>query len=89
MQFRLLGPVEAWAGERKIHLEDPRQRVVLAALALDVGRSVPLTGLVDALWGDGPPATAKQQTHSSISALRQVLGGLFSGQLVEVQSDNC
>jgi DNA-binding SARP family transcriptional activator/tetratricopeptide (TPR) repeat protein len=75
LQLRLLGPVEAWDGERQVRLEGPRQRLVLAALALDVGRSVPLAGLVNTIWGDDPPATAKQQVQSSISALRRVLGG--------------
>jgi len=75
LQFRLLGPVEAWDGERQVRLEGPRQRLVLAALALDVGRSVPLAGLVNAIWGDDPPLTAKQQVQSSISALRRELGG--------------
>jgi DNA-binding SARP family transcriptional activator len=36
---RLLGPVAAWAGDRKIDLGPRKQRLVFAVLALEASRS--------------------------------------------------
>jgi DNA-binding SARP family transcriptional activator len=33
--------------------------------------------LIDAVWGDQPPATARQQMHSAVSALRRTLGDVI------------
>ncbi|MEW1584343.1 hypothetical protein AB0283_02680 [Micromonospora vinacea] len=40
MEIRILGPVEVWAGGRLVEAGAARQRAVLAALAVDVGRPV-------------------------------------------------
>jgi WD40 repeat protein/DNA-binding SARP family transcriptional activator len=52
----------------------PRDRVVLAALALRLGESVSAERLADALWGDRPPATWAKVIHGCVSRLRKVLG---------------
>ncbi len=76
VEIGLLGPVGAWQGGRQVPLGGPRQRAVLAVLALEVGHVVPVATLVDAVWGEDPPATVKQQVHTTISALRRALGGV-------------
>ena len=78
VEFRLLGPIEAVDKERPIALGGPRQRVVLAALALQPGQVVSVGQLVDALWGEDPPATAQQQVFTCISTLRRALDGLIA-----------
>ncbi|HEX6423864.1 MAG TPA: BTAD domain-containing putative transcriptional regulator, partial [Acidimicrobiales bacterium] len=52
----------------------PRDRVVLAALALRPGETVGAEQLADALWGDRPPATWDKVIHGCVSRLRKVLG---------------
>jgi DNA-binding SARP family transcriptional activator len=52
---RLLGPVEIWAGSARVEVGPPRQRAVLAALAVDAGRVVAVEALVDRVWGPEPP----------------------------------
>jgi DNA-binding SARP family transcriptional activator len=47
MEFRLLGPVELRAAERVLPLGGPRQRSVVAALAVDAGGPVPVEALID------------------------------------------
>lgn len=42
-------------------------------MLLDVNRVVPTSRLVDALWDDQPPATAKSQVQICVSALRRQL----------------
>ncbi len=75
--FRLLGPIEAWRGERLLMLGGWRQRSVLAILALHPDHAVAVSDLMDAVWTEEPPVTARQQIHSAISRLRRVLGDLI------------
>lgn len=72
-EFRLLGPVEAVVDGRPARLA-PQPRAVLAMLLLHAGRVVPATRLVDAIWGDEPPATAPNIVHGYVSQLRKALG---------------
>ncbi|MFT7841804.1 winged helix-turn-helix domain-containing protein [Saccharothrix sp. BKS2] len=53
-----------------------RQRCVPAALAVDVGRVVPVDRLVDRVWGEDPPSRARDALMSYLSRLRRVAAGL-------------
>lgn len=50
----------------------PREQIVLAMLALRAGHVVSVDQLIDVVWGDDPPATARGQIQSSVSALRKL-----------------
>jgi WD40 repeat protein/DNA-binding SARP family transcriptional activator len=52
----------------------PRERVVLAALALHPGETLSAELLADALWGEHPPATWAKVIHGCVARLRKVLG---------------
>jgi DNA-binding SARP family transcriptional activator/tetratricopeptide (TPR) repeat protein len=69
--FRILGPMEVAGG--RLALDAPRQRVVLAMLLVEANKVVPLDRLADAVWDDGPPATARSQVQICISILRREL----------------
>src|SRR5689334_8046235 len=71
--FRLLGPVEVWHGAERIDVGHPRQRTVLAALLADAGRSVPVATLIDRVWGQAPPRSARQSLHAHLTRVRQVV----------------
>jgi DNA-binding SARP family transcriptional activator len=73
VEFRLLGAVEAWSGERQLCLGPRQQRIVLAVLALKVNQIVPVGRLVDLIWSDSPPQTARHAIHVRVSQLRTVL----------------
>ena len=73
VDVRLLGTVEVCADGIVPPLGGPKQRAVLADLALHAGQVVPTTQLIDDLWGEQPPASAKSTLESYISRLRQVL----------------
>ncbi len=51
-----------------------RDRVVLSALALRPGRSLPTDRLADALWGGHPPASAAKVIQGCVARLRKLLG---------------
>ncbi len=71
MVLRLLGPVELVHEGRSLDLGGPRQRVVLALLGLNVSRTTSTDQLIDAVWGDSPPTTARGQIQVAISTLRK------------------
>lgn len=75
MWFGLLGPVRVRDGEREFGAGSRRERVVLAFLLLEGGRSVGGSRLIEAVWGPGAPPTAKAQLHNLVSALRRRIGG--------------
>jgi tetratricopeptide (TPR) repeat protein/DNA-binding SARP family transcriptional activator len=70
VEFRLLGPVQAWIGGRPVDLGVRKQRFVFAVLALEANRLVPTDRLVDLVWPDGPPATARAAVYTYVSRLR-------------------
>jgi DNA-binding NarL/FixJ family response regulator/DNA-binding SARP family transcriptional activator len=58
MQFRILGPVGVWDGDRRVDLgkaESAKARCVLAALLRDPGELVASETLSERVWGDDPP----------------------------------
>ncbi|MFI6099816.1 BTAD domain-containing putative transcriptional regulator [Lentzea sp. NPDC051213] len=71
MEFRLLGPVEAWVGNARVPLGGTKPRTLLAALLLEHDRVVPATRLVDLIWGDAPPETARALIQTYVSVLRR------------------
>jgi DNA-binding SARP family transcriptional activator len=73
MQLRILGPLELVADHHLIKTGGPREHIVLAALALRANRVVTVEYLIDAVWGEDPPTTARSQIQTCISALRKVL----------------
>jgi DNA-binding SARP family transcriptional activator/tetratricopeptide (TPR) repeat protein len=73
VEIRLLGPVEVWAGARVLAVGEPQQRLVLAAVAVDVPRPVPVGTVVDRVWGQDPPAQARTAVAARVSHLRHVL----------------
>lgn len=73
ISFRLLGPLEAQAGDRALALGGPKQRAVLALLLLQANEIVPLERLTDEVWGDDPPASAAHALEAYVSRLRALL----------------
>jgi DNA-binding SARP family transcriptional activator len=74
IEFRILGSVEARAGGSRLDLGGPRQRSVLAVLLLHTGQVVPVSALIDAVWGGEPPETAVNLLQGYVSDLRKALG---------------
>ena len=74
LEFRILGPVEVWDGEKAVALGGQRQRAVLALLAIHVGEVVPSERLITYLWGESPPPTAATSLQNAVSQLRKALG---------------
>ncbi|WP_395111024.1 BTAD domain-containing putative transcriptional regulator [Actinomadura sp. SCN-SB] len=79
--FSLLGPVEVRRDGRPVPLGGGRQRALLAALLLNADHVISIDRLVDELWGDLPPASARTQVHTLVHRVRRSLGA--AGALIE------
>lgn len=76
MQFRVLGSLEVADEQGKVlPLGGAGLRRLLAILVLRVNETVSTDHLVDALWGDRPPARARNAVQVQISKLRRSLAG--------------
>ncbi|MFS8104439.1 tetratricopeptide repeat protein [Lentzea alba] len=71
--FGILGPLRVANGGQPLKPAGPRQRALLAALLVRARQSVSQAGLIDALWGENPPASAVANVHTYISRLRRDL----------------
>ncbi|WP_433789099.1 tetratricopeptide repeat protein [Actinoplanes sp. CA-252034] len=73
LRIQVLGPMRAWHDDEPIALGPPAQRVVLGLLVLAGGQPVGLSGLIDSIWGDQPPASAVNVIQTHVKRLRRVL----------------
>jgi WD40 repeat protein/DNA-binding SARP family transcriptional activator len=73
MAIAVLGPVTI-EGEGEDGRLGPRDRVVLAALAVRPGEVMSADRLADALWGDTLPGTWSKVVQGCVMRLRKVLG---------------
>jgi predicted ATPase/DNA-binding SARP family transcriptional activator len=84
VEIAILGPLEVRdAGGRPVEVAGVRLRTLLTRLALDAGRVVPVSVLVDAVWGEQPPADETNALQTLVSRLRRALGD--TSVIVQVQ----
>ncbi|GAA2860183.1 DNA-binding transcriptional activator of the SARP family [Actinoplanes cyaneus] len=77
-EIRLLGPVEVRTADGSVLGGEPRRLAVLAALAVDAGRVVQATTLIDRVWGEDPPGQAARTLGTYITRIRRMLEQSFS-----------
>src|SRR5919201_3367936 len=73
MEFRILGPLEVLEDGRPLPLGRLKERTVLAVLLLHPNEFVSRERLIDELWGEAPPPTARKAVNVYLSKLRKVL----------------
>jgi DNA-binding SARP family transcriptional activator len=74
VQFRILGPLEVLHDHgRPLVLGGAKQRALLAVLLLHAGQVVSADRLIDELWGEDPPQTARSVLQVYVANLRRIL----------------
>jgi DNA-binding SARP family transcriptional activator len=74
LQFGVLGPLEVVDDDgTPVDLGGTQPRTVLALLLTSVGRVVNTDVILDAVWGEAPPASAPGTLQSYVSRLRRAL----------------
>jgi DNA-binding SARP family transcriptional activator len=74
VEVRILGPLHVEGDAGIIDLGAPRVQSLLAILVLRAPRAVSVEDLVDGIWGESPPESAKHLVQVYVSQLRQRLG---------------
>lgn len=73
VRIGVLGPTTITLGDDVVQPGSPKQRALLAALALHANRPVSADVLVDAVWPDHPPPGASGTLQTYVAGLRRVL----------------
>lgn len=73
LTVRMLGPLQVERDGQPVALGGGAQRALLARLLLDANRTVPVSRLVEDLWGENAPASASKMVQIYVSMLRKVL----------------
>jgi DNA-binding SARP family transcriptional activator len=73
LKFQILGPLEVRSGERPLVVPRAKQRTLLLALLLNANEVISSDRLIEAVWGEQPPATATTALHGHVSQLRKLL----------------
>ncbi len=85
MRFRILGPLEVWADGTWQPIGAEKWRSLLACLLVRAGEVVSTDSLTDELWGDDPPANARNLISIYVLRLRRLLGDA-DGRLLAFRS---
>jgi SARP family transcriptional regulator, regulator of embCAB operon len=73
LRIGVLGPIAIEVDAAPIEIHAPKQRALLALLALRAGYVVSAAQLIDGLWGDEPPRSASKTLQTYVSGLRRAL----------------
>ncbi|MDI2030702.1 BTAD domain-containing putative transcriptional regulator [Saccharopolyspora sp. TS4A08] len=73
-EFRLLGPLEVRLDGVPLEVGRTPVRALLACLLLEPNQVVPMDRLIDTLWDDEPPASARTIIQGYVSRLRKFFG---------------
>ena len=79
IDFRVLGPIAVSCDGLPVTIGARMVRQLLALLLCRLGRPVPIDELIDGLWPQGPPASARRTLYVYVRRLREALG---TGQLI-------
>jgi predicted ATPase/DNA-binding SARP family transcriptional activator len=74
LRIGVLGPMELRDGETGVPVPPPMPRALLGMLALRPGSPMPVDEIIDGLWGDAPPESARNIVQVYVSSLRRMLG---------------
>lgn len=74
LQIGVLGPMRLSDGETRLPVPSPMPRALLALLALRPGSPASIDEIIDGLWGDAPPESARNIVQVYVSSLRRTLG---------------
>ena len=83
VEFGILGPLRVLVDGTERPVAGDKLQALLARLLLEPNRTVSTDSLIDDLWGDDVPATARQSLHAHVTRLRRALAVDDSGTLLD------
>lgn len=85
--FGILGSLLVKHDDSVLDLGSRKRQLVLAALLCHANSQVTINSLVDTLWEDTPPATARKNIHVYVSSLRRQFRAVSAHPRIIRQSD--
>lgn len=74
LDIQILAPIpRILVANRPVDVGSPKARLILAVLAESVGRVVPMTALIEHVWGQDPPGAVQTSVQAYCSRLRGAL----------------
>jgi len=73
MRIEILGPLQITDSSREITPSAAKLRQMLALFALNTGRTVTVDNLLEELWDDAAPRSARTTVHTYVLQLRRML----------------
>jgi predicted ATPase/DNA-binding SARP family transcriptional activator len=73
VRIDLLGPLRVSVAGVEVQVHPPKERALLALLALNSGRSVRTEEIIDGLWEHDPPDSARKLVQNYVLGLRRIL----------------
>jgi pentatricopeptide repeat protein len=70
----VLGALQVWRGDEALVLGSPKQRRLLAVLAVHAGEVVSIDRLADMVWSGDPPPSVVETLRNYVARLRASLG---------------
>ena len=74
LEFRILGALDVHDDGRRIEFREGNDAALLTLLLLHAGQPLSVDRIVDELWPNDPPASARKIVQNSVSHLRRALG---------------
>ncbi len=74
LRYGVLGPLEVIRGGKRVAINGPKLRVLLATLLLQANATVSMDQLGERMWGERPPSTARKSVQLYVMRLRRTLG---------------
>jgi DNA-binding SARP family transcriptional activator/pimeloyl-ACP methyl ester carboxylesterase len=92
VDFRLLGPLEVVVDASPLRWSSGKQPALLALLLLNANRTLSREQIIDDLWGEDVPESARKMVQIHVSQLRKILPGVrlrtrSPGYVLEVGED--
>ncbi|MET0711739.1 MAG: winged helix-turn-helix domain-containing protein, partial [Jiangellaceae bacterium] len=72
---RLFGGVRVEFDGSPVQVGGRLPRLIIASLVLADGRALSSERLIELVWGDDPPVTARRTLQSYVAGMRRTLGG--------------
>jgi predicted ATPase/DNA-binding SARP family transcriptional activator len=85
VRFKILGPVEVERDGETLKVGGPKLRGLLAYLLLHAGDTLTSDVLIDVLWAEHPPATARATLQVFVSKLRKFLSSVGPSCTIETR----
>jgi DNA-binding SARP family transcriptional activator len=77
LDVAVLGPLEVRRAGALVRMGGPKQQLMLGLLVAGGGRGVSVEVLIDGVWGEDPPGSARGVVQTYVSGLRGGLGDVI------------